>query len=64
MLRLGPSRPAVLSEAFRELVNLSMAALVLAQFAGGGQWSFAVFSAGIAVWLVLVWVALLFAGDK
>ena len=64
MLRLSSRRRAVLSDTFRELANLFMGALVLGQFASGGRWSFAVFSAGIAVWFILVWVALFFAGDK
>ena len=64
MLRLGSRRQTVLSEAFRELANLSMAALVLAQFAGGGRWSFAVFSAGIAMWFMLVGLALFLAGGE
>jgi len=41
-----------------------MGALVLGQLAGGGRWSFAVFSAGIAFWFMLVGLALFLAGDK
>ena len=64
MLRLNSRRREVLSETFRELANLFMGALVLGQLAGGGRWSFAVFSAGIAFWFMLVGLALFLAGDK
>ena len=64
MLRLNSRRRSVLSETFRELANLSVGALVLGQFASGGQWSIAVFLSGIAFWFMLVGLALFFAGDK
>jgi len=64
MLRLKPRRRTVLSEAFRELANLAAGAMVLGQFVGQQPLSFGVLLAGVAMWVTLVGLALLYAGDK
>lgn len=64
MLRLKPRRRAVLVEALRELANLVAGALVLGQFVGVAQWSFTLVLAGIAVWSVLLGLALFFAEEN
>lgn len=64
MLRLKPKRRTVLSETFRELANLAAGAMVLGQFVGQQPLSFGVLLAGVAMWVMLVGLALLYAGDK
>ena len=64
MLRLKPRRRAVLSETFRELANLAAGAMVLGQFVGQQPLSFGALLAGVAMWVTLVGLALLYAGDK
>lgn len=64
MLRLKPRRRTVLVETFRELANLSAAALVLGQFVGQQPLSFWSILAGAGIWFVLVGAALIFAGEE
>ena len=64
MLRLRPRRREVLVETLRELANLTAGALVLAQFIGQQALSLGLALAGIALWLVLVGVAVLLAEES
>lgn len=62
MVRLTARRRTVLVETLRELANLVAAALVLAQFVGGA-WSVGLVMTGIALWAVLLGLALLLAEE-
>lgn len=64
MLRLTSRRRTVLVETLRELANLSAGALVLGRFVSGQSMSLWLLLAGAGIWLLLVGMALLVAGEQ
>lgn len=64
MLRLGPRQRSSLSETLREFANLEVAALVLGQFIGERPISSELMLVGIAIWILLVGLALALEGEK
>jgi hypothetical protein len=60
---LGTSQRAVLSETFRELANLAGGAMVLGQFVGERPLSAGIVLIGLLAWMILVGLALFYAGD-
>src|SRR5438876_4624486 len=64
MLRLTRERRGVLSDAFRELANLSAGALVLGQFVGQRPLSVVLVLVGITVWIGLIGAAVLLAKGR
>jgi hypothetical protein len=63
MRRLDSTRRAVLSETFRELANLAGGAMVLGRFVGERPLSVSIVLIGLLAWLILVGLALFYAGD-
>ncbi|MBI4266144.1 MAG: hypothetical protein HY657_17350 [Acidobacteria bacterium] len=57
-------RRTVLVETLRELANLSAGALVLGRFVSGQSMSLWLLLAGAGIWLLLVGMALLVAGEQ
>jgi hypothetical protein len=64
MLRLRQRQRTVLIETFREAGNLAAGAMILGQFVGEQPLSIWVFLAGVGLWLALVGVAVLLAGEQ
>jgi len=64
MLGLKPKQHETLSQAFRELANLTAGALVLGQFVGQAAPSFWVLLAGLMAWLVLILFTVRLSGDR
>jgi hypothetical protein len=61
MLRLGGAQRRVLSEKLPDLANLFAGGLVVGQFLSGEPVSIGLVLLGIAMWIGLIWAALLFA---
>ena len=64
MLDLKPRRRQVLRETLRELANLFAGAMVVGQFVGDQPLSSWVLIGGVAMWAILVGLALVLAGGK
>jgi hypothetical protein len=64
MLRLKTRQRAVFAETLRELANLAAGALVLGQFVGQRPLSFRMVLGGVALWFVLVGLAIVLTGEE
>lgn len=61
MLKLHSSQRALLANKFADVANLAVGALTFGQFLGAGPLSLAVALSGVALWIALVALAVIFA---
>ena len=64
MLRLSERRRELLGEKFADAANVALGALVFGQFLSDEAYSAVLFSLGIALWLILITLAVLMTGER
>jgi hypothetical protein len=64
MVRLSRSQRTLLAETLRDIANLAAGAMVFGQFPADAMFSTGVALGGVAVWIVLVVTAVRYASEE